>query len=357
MPDRVMANAFFPYTSRKDWANAAQAELGHDVQIENLTTQVDGIDLLPYYDASDLPDHKAIQLPVAANEYNESRHWASMPRILVKDPRIANEQALSLLNDNADGIFFELTSDCDSDELLKNIDVKYCVLSFLTEGGHRRFAEKFFSTFSKNKNINGTVFLADGKTSDRFATESITFHDAGLIGTADLPVVEDIAVLLAKAVTQIESLIATGSTPLDAIQRIAFLTYSRPDFFLEIARLKAMRQLWMQVANAYSPGVHNAHIHSVCPNGPGSTYQPHRSMIAGTLNALSSVLGGCDALTVDAEDDKSMHRRIAANVSAIIREESFLGKVADPTAGTYLVEHSTDQIAQLAWQSFQRRIK
>ena len=58
-------------------------------------------------------------------------------------------------------------------------------------------------------------------------------------------------------------------------------------------------------------------------------FHPHGNMIKNTTDALSAVLGGCNALTLCAEDeDSEMTNRIALNVSNILKEESHLDKVS-----------------------------
>jgi methylmalonyl-CoA mutase len=48
--------------------------------------------------------------------------------------------------------------------------------------------------------------------------------------------------------------------------------------------------------------------------------------------------------------------RIARNVSNILREESHLNKVADPTAGSYAIDNMIDKLAIAAWTEFQHKI-
>ncbi len=65
-----------------------------------------------------------------------------------------------------------------------------------------------------------------------------------------------------------------------------------------------------------------------------------------TLEGMAAVLGGCDSLTVEPYNSRygetdTQSRRIARNVHAILREESYLAKVADPAAGTYFLESLT----------------
>jgi methylmalonyl-CoA mutase len=81
-------------------------------------------------------------------------------------------------------------------------------------------------------------------------------------------------------------------------------------------------------------------------------------MLRAALEAMAAVLGGCDTLTVEpynarfAEPD-ALSRRMARNVHAILREESYLAKVADPAAGAYYLEHTTYALAGRAWELFQ----
>ena len=69
------------------------------------------------------------------------------------------------------------------------------------------------------------------------------------------------------------------------------------------------------------------------------------------------LLGGCDSLTVIAEDENNTTmNRVARNVSNIIREEALLDKVSDPLAGAYAIENMVDQIAEAAWMEFQHKM-
>jgi methylmalonyl-CoA mutase len=81
-------------------------------------------------------------------------------------------------------------------------------------------------------------------------------------------------------------------------------------------------------------------------------------MLRATLEAMAAVLGGCDTLTVEPYNRRfdtpdSLSRRVARNVHAILREESYLDKVADPAAGAYFIENTTYALAAQAWQLFQ----
>ena len=72
---------------------------------------------------------------------------------------------------------------------------------------------------------------------------------------------------------------------------------------------------------------------------------------------MSAVIGGCDALTVHpyntiSGDSSEFAARIARNVPLLLKEESYLDKVADPSAGSYYVENLTYQLVESAWALF-----
>lgn len=76
-------------------------------------------------------------------------------------------------------------------------------------------------------------------------------------------------------------------------------------------------------------------------------YQPHGNLIYATFAAVAGILGGCDRLTIVPENASHPTQiRVARNVSSILREESFLSKVADPLAGSYFIDSVVEQIVE-----------
>jgi methylmalonyl-CoA mutase len=73
-----------------------------------------------------------------------------------------------------------------------------------------------------------------------------------------------------------------------------------------------------------------------------SVLDAHTNTIRQTYQALSAVLGGANVLWVkplEEEHATTQERRIARNVSAILKEEAYLDKVQDPAAGSYFLEN------------------
>jgi methylmalonyl-CoA mutase len=360
-------NSPFGPSAKKEWTEAAKQELGANHSIKKLIQKIDGIDVHPYYDQSDLPSSLDFQLPTSQNEFREPRAWFNMPRITVNDAATANRQALQALNSGADGILFELLGAANPSLLLKDIELPYCQTVFLADTGHNKFFHDFCALVNARKidpsSLAGAILWKASATAPRELMEWFNawtqFHEMGIVSENQPSPSEEIAALLAKAVIQIDNSIARGTPIKNALRAVAFSVSTGTDFFLEIAKLKTLRRLWLQVAQAYEPGSSSSiFIHSWSRAWENAPYEPHENMLKGSVCSLGAILGGCDALTVDAADPThSMMTRVALNVSSILREESHLGKVSDPTAGSYLLESLADRLGQEAWKKFQALVK
>jgi methylmalonyl-CoA mutase len=66
---------------------------------------------------------------------------------------------------------------------------------------------------------------------------------------------------------------------------------------------------------------------------------------------MSAIIGGCNALSICAFDETyqesdEFSRRISRNISNILKEEAYLDKVIDPSAGSYFIENLTFKLAE-----------
>ncbi|GAA3991136.1 methylmalonyl-CoA mutase family protein [Hymenobacter antarcticus] len=135
-----------------------------------------------------------------------------------------------------------------------------------------------------------------------------------------------------------------------------------PGYFLEIAKLRALRRLWATLLHSFGlPAELNERlrIHTLTSSWTQTTLAPHNNLLRHTTEAMSAVLGGADSLSVAPFDylfaeANEFSSRLARNLSVLLREEAGLGRVQDPAAGSYFIETLTDQLAREAWQLFQR---
>ncbi len=353
----------FPASAITDWLETAQQELGENEPMEKLSRNKGSIKIKPYYDATTAPQLEDFQQLPAVNPYYGARNWMNTPRIEVADEKIANELALTYLQSGADGILFEpVKANLRFDVLLDQIKPEFCTLSFLIHSEHVQNALDFKSWVEKRDDYKLLAGCLIGEDLSNFDFEQINFSSQnffpfGLSIPTQENAEDEIVFGLEKVAHFLDSISAQEDVK-QIINHFAFSLSVGTDLFLEIAKLKALRNLWYQIQGAYGiTEMKPLHIHAKSTVWTKEAFQPHGNMIKSTLSALSSIAGGCDSLTLEPEGNDQTENRIALNVSSILREESYLSKVADPTAGSYYLDSLVAALSEKAWQKFQIKMK
>jgi methylmalonyl-CoA mutase len=88
-------------------------------------------------------------------------------------------------------------------------------------------------------------------------------------------------------------------------------------------------------------------------------YDPHVNILRVTTETMAAILGGADTITSAPfdecyKDPENPSRRLARNTQLVLKHEAFLGRVADPTGGSYYLEALTGQLARASWTLFQQ---
>lgn len=155
----------------------------------------------------------------------------------------------------------------------------------------------------------------------------------------------------ATAVQEVAFALAEGAELLAAGRPVESLGFAiGSNHFMEIAKLRAARLLWPQVASAFGSSDTGIRIHARTAGENKTLYDPYVNLLRVTTEALAAVIGGCDSLTIT---PCRFDAHLAENVHHILSEESHLDKVKDPAAGSYYVEALTDEVAREGWKLFQ----
>lgn len=353
----------FLASSLADWQDAARQELGETEPMEKLSHNKGSIKVKPYYDGSTNAQLGDFQQLPAINPYYGARSWMNSPRIQVNDEKEANELALTYLQSGADGILFEpVKANLRFDVLLDQIKPEFCTISFLIHSEHAKNAKDFKSWVAKSNDYNtlaGCLFWEDLSeiTFKELKFNSKNFFPFGLSIPSHENAEDEIVFGLVKAAHFLES-ISDQHDVEHTLNQFSFSLSIGNDLFLEIAKLKALRNLWYQIQGANGvKEMKPLHIHARSTAWTTEAFQPHGNMIKSTLAALSSIAGGCDSLTIEPEGTDQTENRIARNVSSVLREESYLSNVADPTAGSYYLDSLIAALSEKAWQKFQTNMK
>lgn len=180
------------------------------------------------------------------------------------------------------------------------------------------------------------------------------YHNAG--GSA----VDELAFVLATAVATVRALQARG-LPFETIAAHMQLAFSvGGDFFMEIAKLRAARLLWSQVAAAFGGGAaaQAISIQARTARWNKTLVDPYVNMLRVTTEAFAAAVGGVQSMHTAPFDEEArppdeFSRRIARNVQIVLQEEANLARLIDPAGGSWTVEYLTDQVARAAWGLFQ----
>ncbi len=180
------------------------------------------------------------------------------------------------------------------------------------------------------------------------------YHNGGASST------QEMAVILATAVTYLKQLQARGISADVVVPRMRLSLSVGGNYFLEIAKIRALRLLWSKVMDAFdvSEEARSVHIHARTGLYNKTVYDPYVNMLRTTTEAFSAVVGGVDSLHVGPFDEvlresDAFSRRIARNTHAILGEECGMTEVIDPAGGSWAVESLTDKMASEAWRKFQ----
>ena len=125
-------------------------------------------------------------------------------------------------------------------------------------------------------------------------------------------------------------------------------------YFVEIAKLRAFKLLWGNLLAAYGAVPTLPHL-DVVASADTQGEDEHTNKIKATTQAMSSVIAGVQRLTIAPSDaskkaeSADFSRRVARNVQHLLQMESYLDKVADPSAGSYYIETLTNTFAEKAW--------
>lgn len=367
MPENSIVSTLiqsFAPAKKEDWKRAASRETNNGYPIENLSWKnSDQIRFFPYYDREDL---KAIrQLPQfhlrpSKNAYSGARSWLCTPRVTVSDAGVANKTALDHLNNGAEAILFHVQQPAVSlDDLLSEIEWPYCPLFFTADHHAQRIQDYIIRKQLIDAPLEGGLLwtrLPSRPETEFLIAKMRHFRSLGLIIEPSTPV-REIASALIRGTASIDA-ISDGSVNLEqTIRAIGFSLTAGKNFLETVAKMKALRGLWFQVAHGYGVqqfGPDDLYLHVRTEPLTEQFYQPHGNMIYATLSAMAAIVGGADALTVSPEQEgNALMDRVARNVSSVLREEAHLNLVADPLAGSYALEVMTHEIARQAWALFQ----
>ena len=352
----------FAEVSSKQWKQLIQYDLKGADYNETLIWKTDeGIHVKPFYHADEFKE-----LPNVSD--TKATEWQICQTIFVAHVEKSNLKAVNAIERGAESIKFILPSeDILVKDLLVNINLTKVAIFFECQFISSKFAKQFSFIPSKgNKHIQVDIIGHLAKSgnwynnlkSDFSEFEAVIKHtktftvNLGLYQNAGANMVQQLAYALAHAneyLNYLESLLTSSAKEsFEVIFNVSIGT----NYFFEIAKLRALRQLWRTLAEAY--GFNTECFIVAIPTKRNKTlYDYNTNMLRTTTECMSAVLGGANTISnlpYDAiyHKDNEFAERISRNQLLVLKHESYFDKVNNPADGAYYIESITEQLAEKA---------
>lgn len=171
---------------------------------------------------------------------------------------------------------------------------------------------------------------------------------------AGAPDVLELALTLANGKAYVQAALDRGLKIDDFAGRLSFFFGMGMQFYANIAKLRAARLLWCQIMQSFGATKPNSLLlrtHCQTSGWSLTEQDPLNNVVRTTIEAMAAVFGGTQSLHTNAFDEAmglptDNSARLARNTQLILQEETAICDVADPWAGSYMMETLTMEMAE-----------
>ena len=347
---------FNPHTAA-DWKNQLLRDLKGE-PLESLTWHNEnGFDIQPFYTAEDL--HQNYLPAFLHSDWDITYKTKS-----TQDPEL-NRDLLRALQSGASSIFLTTAANNWATALQK-VELPYIRSSFTVNASNANALVEYLlaqpasqpilcNMYVENLAKTGitTTWLSTIKTLSALPSANSVVADVTDLHNQNPHAYYEIALAFALLIDQLEHL-RLNNHPLPST--VVIKTGVSSDFFVQMAKLRAMHRLWPLLAAEYKQSIA---LHLVVETSltNKSISDAYNNLLRTTVESMAAVAGGCHELIVNAFDtlfpsNNTSASRLAINQQLILKEESYLHKMADVACGAYYIETITDALANKALEAF-----
>lgn len=332
----------------------------------------EGLAVRPYYRSDDLAglpflDARPGEFPFVRGKRTHGG-WRIREEIDAIDPEEANSRAIEAVAAGAEEVSYtraRIASESDVVFLLANLNEIPIHIATAVQTAFRLLHQQQMT----NPHAAGLSLdvdpLAVVESSAEILRDSVPGLRPFVIDAAEFQenaagAIEEIGFALGAGVDFLAEMQDRGLDIDLAVDAISFRFAMGPEFFVQIAKLRAFRMVWAHAVESF--GGAREHANAVINASPShwdkTIYDRHVNVLRATTEATSAVLGGADSISISPFDEccgpaDDSSRRLARNTQLILKHEALLDRVADPVGGSYLIEVLTNAIACKGWKLFQ----
>lgn len=360
----------FEEVSAKQWKQKIQVDLkGADYNKTLVWNSLDGINVRPFYHPDETPAPAKVSSP---------NGWNIVEQIYVSSAEKSNRRALEALQKGAESLWFIIPSkEIEPEVLFKDINLQEINIYLKPEF----ISEEYFKSLNHYIGKKARIFLQldilgnlarsgnwyqdlkkdhevlAGVLENCTHFESVISVDTALYQNAGANIPQQLAYAMAHANEYLNHL-AEGdlSEEKKKALKLQFLVATGPNYFFEIAKIRALRLLFSTLAKEYGFS-EDCHILAQPSKRNKTLYDFNVNLLRTTTECMSAILGGADSVCNMAYDaiyhkNNKFGSRIARNQLLILKHESYFEKVTNPAAGSYYIETLTLQLADKALEIF-----
>ena len=143
----------------------------------------------------------------------------------------------------------------------------------------------------------------------------------------------------------------------DIAPRISFFFGIGMNFYMEVAKLRAARQLWASLMKKHfdPKDARSLMLRTHCQTSGWSLQEqePFNNVMRTTIEAMAAIMGGTQSLHTNSFDEAiglptDFAASLARNTQLILANETGIPAVVDPWAGSYMMESLTAQLVKEA---------
>ncbi|WP_343635802.1 methylmalonyl-CoA mutase family protein [Fluviicola sp.] len=361
----------FQASSKEEWIAILKKELkGESIDTLNKINRVEEIAFPAYFHREDQQTNFSDPglAPYTRGIQSKNNDWTIATTFRITDLKETNREIVAALMAGTDHLVLEATN---ADAIDFHVLLNEVGLSFI----HTTFRAKTnqqvnqFLVFAKEAPV--LIEYADNDELlkahlpdylDKNPNLKLYHVDASLVQQAGGTTWQELSIALAEGHELLIKLLEKGIDIDTAAATIHFTFGIGSKYFFELAKIRAFRTCWAQIVSAYSPQ-HTCSLAATITARTGflntSLKDPYTNLLRQTTEAMSVVLGGIQHLNIQPYDwystnpNTAFTRRMATNISLLLKEESYLQIVLDPAGGSYALDALTETIAERAWSSFQ----
>ena len=349
----------FDPVSAKAWKQKIQVDLkGAEYNETLISKTLEGIHIKPFYHNDD---------GIATTEIpGTPSGWNITQGVFIDDVKIANNIAIDALEKGAEAIIFTAKKPFNISSIFKDFpfskatiyfDFSFLDLDFVKELSlylTKHKAEFYLNldpvgklskegNWFKSQKEDFKALQSLSKTGNTISVDTTNYQNAGA------NMVQQLAYALAHANEYLNH---------QTTNSITFKIATGTHYFFEIAKIRALRILYASLAKEYNCS-QTCHVIAQPSRRNKTVYDYNINMLRSTTEAMSSILGGANAvcnMPYDVLYHKSNEfgERISRNQLLILKAESYFDVVSNPADGAYYIESVTQELASKALELFKQ---